>query len=464
MFRNRHRKRQPPWVRRRRKALFYLGIFVLMLGVFSAYRIHFRMRVESALDSIRADGYPATPAELDAWYPAVPEEEKAAPLYLEATVKFPPMTPDDQDMLPAPLGRYQIERPNQPYPEAARELIRQVLLTNLDTLELLHKAAQRPASRFPIDLSKGFEVELPHISILRRNANLLVLAVQEAAETGDAETVHQSLMDLLAISQTLRNEPLHISQAVRAYMVSDFFGALNRALNRMSLSENICLSLAEAIAALESPECMIRALAGERCCTLDVILYSSQRAGQQWRGSLIEGIPPEGRRWADIAASALGFRDIDALYAVDILNQTMAFAALPFPDCLEVDKSTSGDNIPRMLAPLTLMLGLPTQSRLIFQFGNLEAYRRIMLAALAIERFRINRGFLPEHLEELTPDFLDAIPQDPFDGQPLRYRRDESYYMVYSVGSNRKDNGGLLPEPDLQGRRRPPDIIFPVFL
>lgn len=463
MFRNRHRKRQPPWVRRRRKALFYLGIFVLMLGIFSAYRIHFRMRVESALDSIRADGYPATPAELDAWYPAVPEEENAAPLYLEATVKFPPMTPDDQDMLPAPLGRYQIQRPNQPYPEAARELIRQVLLSNLDTLELLHKAAQRPASRFPIDLSKGFEVELPHISILRRNANLLVLAVQEAAETGDAETVHQSLMDLLAISQSLRNEPLFISQAVRDATVWTFFEALNRALNRMSFSEDQCLSLAKAISTLECPECLIRALVGESCNILDAILYFSNKIAHQWRGSLFEGMPPEGRRWADIAASALGFRDIDALYTVDILKQLMVFAALPFPDCLEAENAISVDEIPRMVAPLTLTLWPSSWGRYFFSIANVEACRKIMIAALAIERFRINRGFPPERLEELAPEYLDAIPQDPYDGQHLRYRRDESYYMLYSVGRNRKDNGGLLPEPEPQGRRSTPDIIFPVF-
>ena len=366
MFRNRHRKRKAPWVRRRRKALLYLGVFVVLLGGFTAYRMHFRMRVESALDAIRGEGYPATPAELDAWYPQVPEEENAALLYLEATVKFPPMTPDDQDLLPAPLGRYQIEYPNQPYPEAARELIRQVLLLNLDTLELLHKAAQRPACRFPIDLSKGFEVEVPHLSILRRNAHLLVLAVQEAAEAGDADTVHQSLMDLLAISQSLRNEPLFISQAVRGTTVWTFLDALNRALNRMSFSEDECHSLAKAISTLECPECLIRALVGESCNILDAILYFSNKIDHQWRGSLFEGMPPEGRRWATIAASALGFRDIDALYTVDILKQLMAFAALPFPDCLEAEDAISVDDIPRMIAPLTLTLGPSSWGRYFF--------------------------------------------------------------------------------------------------
>jgi hypothetical protein len=463
MFRNRHHKRKAPWVRRRQKALLYLGVFVVLLGGFSAYRMHFRMRVESALDAIRAEGYPATPAELDAWYPQVPKEENAAPLYLAANVKFPPMTPDDQDLLPAPMGRYFPESPNQPYSEETRELSRQILLLNLDTLALLHEAAQRPACRFPIDLSKGFEVELPHSGIVRRNAHLLVLAIQEAAEAGDAETVQQRLMDLLAISHALRNEPLFNSQLIRASMVSSFFEALNRVLNRKSFSEDQCISLAEAIMTLECSECRIRALVGEGCINLDAIVNYSHAIVQQ-RGTLFDGIPPEGRRWAAIAASALGFRDIDALYAVDILKQLRAFAALPFPDCLEVEKAISADDIPRMLAPLTLMLGLPSQDRIFISFANAEAYRRIMLAALAVERFRINRGFAPERLEELVPDDLDAIPQDPFDGQPLRYRRDESHYTVYSVGWNRRDNGGLLPEPELQGRRRPPDIIFPVFL
>jgi hypothetical protein len=45
-------------------------------------------------------------------------------------------------------------------------------------------------------------------------------------------------------------------------------------------------------------------------------------------------------------------------------------------------------------------------------------------------------------LSALAPDYLDAIPQDPFDGQPLRYRPQGHGYMLYSIGPDLKDDGG----------------------
>ena len=41
------------------------------------------------------------------------------------------------------------------------------------------------------------------------------------------------------------------------------------------------------------------------------------------------------------------------------------------------------------------------------------------------------------------PEFLAAVPLDPVDGQPLRYRRDaDGTFTLYSVGENGVDDGG----------------------
>jgi len=40
-------------------------------------------------------------------------------------------------------------------------------------------------------------------------------------------------------------------------------------------------------------------------------------------------------------------------------------------------------------------------------------------------------------------DAVDALlPVDPFTGQPLRFRKLETGYVVYSVGENGVDDGG----------------------
>ena len=62
--------------------------------------------------------------------------------------------------------------------------------------------------------------------------------------------------------------------------------------------------------------------------------------------------------------------------------------------------------------------------------------------ALAVERYRLANGRLPDTLQELVPDFLASAPHDPFDGQQLRYRRLASGYVVYSIGQDLTDNQG----------------------
>jgi len=45
-------------------------------------------------------------------------------------------------------------------------------------------------------------------------------------------------------------------------------------------------------------------------------------------------------------------------------------------------------------------------------------------------------------MSELAPVFLEAIPLDPFDGQPLRCRELERGYVIYSIGPHGVDAGG----------------------
>ncbi|MND07355.1 hypothetical protein D3C83_292660 [compost metagenome] len=43
---------------------------------------------------------------------------------------------------------------------------------------------------------------------------------------------------------------------------------------------------------------------------------------------------------------------------------------------------------------------------------------------------------------ELVPDYVPEIPTDPYDGQPMRYRSGENYFVFYSVGRGLADDGG----------------------
>jgi len=72
--------------------------------------------------------------------------------------------------------------------------------------------------------------------------------------------------------------------------------------------------------------------------------------------------------------------------------------------------------------------------------GKLENVR----TAVAVERYRrAHGGEIPASLASLVPDYLPALPRDPMDNQPLRFKKLPRGYVVYSIGADGVDNGGI---------------------
>ena len=65
---------------------------------------------------------------------------------------------------------------------------------------------------------------------------------------------------------------------------------------------------------------------------------------------------------------------------------------------------------------------------------------------LALKACQTDTGKLPDSLEALVPDYIEAVPEDPFDGKPLKYSAEKK--VVYSVGVDLKDAGGVVEKPE----------------
>lgn len=63
---------------------------------------------------------------------------------------------------------------------------------------------------------------------------------------------------------------------------------------------------------------------------------------------------------------------------------------------------------------------------------------------IAMKAYKMEQGRLPETLEELVPEYIDAVPLDDFDGKPMRYNSEKR--VIYSVGEDFKDDGGMTKE------------------
>jgi hypothetical protein len=67
----------------------------------------------------------------------------------------------------------------------------------------------------------------------------------------------------------------------------------------------------------------------------------------------------------------------------------------------------------------------------------------MVITTIALKRYALRHGQPAAHLGVLVPDFLNALPTDYMDGQPLRYRiRPDGTFVLYSVGANLRDEAG----------------------
>lgn len=78
--------------------------------------------------------------------------------------------------------------------------------------------------------------------------------------------------------------------------------------------------------------------------------------------------------------------------------------------------------------------------------------RDAALVIVAIARYRLLHGRYPDTLDSLLPDFLARIPPDRYDGAPIKYRlTDAGFPVLYSVGADRRDDGGFPRDGDEDG-------------
>ena len=132
---------------------------------------------------------------------------------------------------------------------------------------------------------------------------------------------------------------------------------------------------------------------------------------------------------------AVGLVDMDAAIYLDIMNDQLEVTRLPYhqrrkaTDAIEKKlKSTSKIHI--FVHILT-----PALSRIITKETKMIAHLRAARVGLAIQRYRLAAGGLPDTLEKLVPTYLDAVPKDPFDDNALRYQKRGTGFIIYSIGS-----------------------------
>jgi hypothetical protein len=432
-------------------------LLLLFIGVcaFGIFRLRLKWKLNARIEAIRAAGYPATCAELDAWYTIPYDAENAAYTILDALECFKGWDKTELESLPL-VGRAELPARMEPLPDETKALIAEYIADNNEALDLFQAGAKIEHCRYPVDFNAGFAATLNHLPNMRRGVMLLNLEALLHAENGNADAAIRSVLSCFGLARSLSKEPCTISQMVRVGCHSLALSTIERMTNRIELTDELLIELTKSLYDAERTSDLIPAFVGERCMGLSFFATP-----ETTEAGFLDGMPP---RPIIMLCRAVGLVDVDAVIYLDLMNGYLEAHRLPYHQRQEaVDavtdklKSTSGIHIfVRALQP--------AMSRVTTIELRTIAHLRAARVGLAIQRYRLAAGALPDTLAELLPAYLDAVPKDPFDGNELRYKKREPGFVVYSINEDLHDDGGAeqLPRSKRpQGQTAPNwDITF----
>lgn len=386
------------------------------------------------LSELRATGEPVDSQDLARFFPNPPPSENAG-LLLTNLLAFA-----TNNRLPAAtpvvISRTPLAR-TVPMPESARGELR-AYDERIRDLWPQWPSSWPDGMRFASHWERGMmSNSTPNFIQVRALAQLLAVLALSSAEDGDSPRATEMLERGFQFSRCIPSDSL-VTHMIRWACVGLNVDTVERCLNQARFTD---AQLHQVERALDHPSTdqFADALRGEHCMALWAFgeLRAGRRAGisltEKWWESL----------WRRIKSRRPAYSDDDFARYLAMYRPSLEAVTLPPTQAVARAAQLVEDYSTNTTSELGRMVPASWTKALRACFET-DARLASLRTALALERFRIaHQGSLPTTLTELVPEHLPAVPRDIFDGQPLRYKVLPRGYVIYSIGADGVDDGGL---------------------
>jgi hypothetical protein len=445
------------WLRRAVK--LFLALVALVLVASLAYRFYGEKRLADAVaETDRLDPNWRWD-ELEAQRTAIPEGENSANIVTAAAGHLPEHWPN----LPA-LDKFSAYPPNARLDDDWAGDFARELAGFPDALAEARRLADMPTGQFPAEKPSLRSPPLsPYDQPVRKVAALLWIDAAVRAQEDQPAAALESCRAIFNAGRSLGEGPTALTLLRRLAYQFMALGAVERTLAQCDRCPPEGLAAARSLLRRELAENpLLPALRGDRVFVQEA--YEEAITGdidefQRRAGLTVQG-PEVVRRFGRWLLRGW----LRENQAVDLGQMTAAVEVAKLPLEKQIDKfSALEDGARRLRAssyPRYVMANLltPALAKIGEAYHRSRAEMRCAEAALAAEEYRLANGRWPDRLDELVPKLLPAVPTDPFDGQPIRLKRLPDGVVVYSVGPDRTDDGGILDQGSRP--RRGPDLGF----
>jgi hypothetical protein len=406
-----------------RTGLVLVALVAVFLVVRAALNYTTGKKLEKFLAETKAKGLPVSYADLG---PACPGQENARPLWKAAEALF-----NDQHREAANLSRELANMfEGRPVDEKTRTLIRAAIDRNRRPIDLLLEASGLPCFR---ETDRSDPIKIDNLATMLNLIRLCGFETTFRAEAGDVRGgIDEWIKGLRFVRLTLR-EPNLMEALVAISNARYLLAHLNRIVaGRVVEVDDLKAVLKE----------------------LDVAAWRTAVAGS-WKNEriilietvkdVLRGHPPD---YESGWGAELLFWLTRPLIRTQLMRQCSEFDEIETMWSEAYYKSR-----PRMNAYDNRHEHRPWYERLFdggisntsvtgMKNASLEALMETARIGLAARIYYAREKRLPAAVADLVPGILPQEPLDPFTGKPFVFRVDKEGLLVYSLGSNEKDDGG----------------------
>jgi hypothetical protein len=432
-----------------RRLRWFLGGLIVIIGIMGGVAGYLWLRKDAALVEAIREADRLDPGwrleELEAKRESLSAENNGATIVLAAYAKLPKKWPSRENVAKSANDWVALQR--QPvavlYGESLHKYLQTAVAEAEDALPEARKLADHTQGRFPIVFKPDFGSSNWYLEEKRSVQRLLCYHATLKAQQNDMKEALISCRAAANSSRVIGDEPSLLSMLIRISVRGLSLQALERVLAQGEpLEEELGL--------------IQKALERDAADNLLLIGIRGERAGMNRLFESIEsGIVPAPNM--NDMVLVLDPEDKPSMseqinwYLPGTRRQYRAEYLKYQTQCVEIAKrpwheqETAMDEVQTNLKGSTfLRLFSSTWPKFVSATLRSQAEMHAAIVALAVERYRLKHERWPRMLADLCPEYLAAIPVDPYNGETLHYRRWAEGVVIYSVGPDKTDNGGNI--------------------
>lgn len=364
--------------------------------------------ISNVVSELREAGYTVELTDLDSSYPTPPTKVNSAKYYQEAFAFL--------SDYPSKNGRAihnvaEVSGSIECFDAAKMIELQRYFDQNKVSIESLRKAVEFSDCRYEVDLAEGSKVLLPHLKPLRNCSNLLFAHSLVSACEGDAENAIETILTNLALAESLKYEPILLSQRVRGSALTYTARSIEGLLNRANLDDSQLHELQNRLISVDLLSGVRRAMVGELALFLDVFQnWESYADSFRTMGfDYNEGFVPSIQ---DLRASVAIYKQ-----ALELFENLLPFSRERHQQLLNEIAKARQQGL-RLTSDL-----MPSRISDLSKLVRDDSTIRLATIAIAMKRYSLaNEGSFPEQLDQISRYFEEGVPTDSFTGFPFRLR------------------------------------------